>query len=146
MTRRALLAAVAIAVVATSAPAQETCPEGRPVTGDLGIDRYRCIGGACQIWIRTERGLAHDFTTEPRIHALDPDGPAADRLRVGDVVVAVDDVLITTPAGGRRIASLDPGVPVQLWIRREGRDLHLEVIPTPGCGVRGLSVRIPGAR
>lgn len=146
MKRVGLLAAIAVALVATPSSAQETCPEGRPVTGDLGIDRYRCVGGACEIWTRTELGLAHVFTTEPRIDALDPEGAGADRLRVGDVVVAVDDLLITTPAAGLRLANLEPGAPVRLWIRRDGRDLHLEMTPEPGCGVRGLSVRIPGAR
>lgn len=131
-------------VLASASEAQTTCPEGRPVTGDLGIDRYRCIGGACEIWTQTPRGLAHVFTTEPRVDALTPDGPGAGRLERGDVLVAVDDLLITTPAAGRRLASLEPGRPVRLWIRREGSDLQIEVVPVPGCGPSGLSVRIPG--
>lgn len=130
---------------ATMASAQETCPEGRPLTGDLGIERYRCVGGACEIWTRTASGPAHVFTTEPRIDQLDPDGAAADRLEPGDTLVAIDDLLITTPAAGRRLARLEPGVSVRLWVRRDGRDLRFEVSPAVGCGPTGLTVRIPGA-
>ncbi len=146
MRRARLLAVLAMTAFASPGLAQDTCPEGRPATGDLGIERYRCVGGACQIWTRADGEYAHVFTTEPRIDQVDPDGPASDRLRVGDVIVAVDDLLITTAAAGRRLANLDPGVPVRLWLRREGRDLQMSVTPIAGCGPHGLTVRIPGAR
>lgn len=139
-----VLAALAVVALASPGLAQRSCPEGRPLAGDPGIDRYRCVGGACEIWTRSEAGLAHVFTTEPRIDRVDPDGAAAGRLEVGDVLVAIDDLLITTGAAGRRLANLEPGVPIRLWIRRDGRDLRLELVPRPGCGPRGLSVRIPG--
>lgn len=144
MTRVAILATLALLLGAARVPAQDVCPEGRPVTGDLGIERYRCVGGACEIWSRTQAGRAHVFTTEPRVDQLDPAGEAAGKLEVGDVIVAVDDLLITTAAAGRRLASLEPGRPVRLWIRRDGREVRLTVTPVPGCGPSGLSVRIPG--
>lgn len=142
--KTALLGAVVGGLVLVGSAVAQECPEGRPITGDLGIDRYRCIGGACEIWVRTPLGLGHVFTTEPRIDELDPRGPAAGQLRVGDVLVAVDDLLITTAAAGRRLASLVPGRAVRLWIRRDGRDREIELTPVPGCGPHGLSVRIPG--
>jgi hypothetical protein len=139
----------AMAVTAVLVPAmargQTACPEGRPTTGDLGIERYRCVGGACQIWVETPLGLSHVFTTEPRIDRIDPEGPSADALREGDVLVAVDRILITSPAGGHRLAALEPGTGVDLWIRRGERDLDVRVVPVPGCNPSGLSVRIPGA-
>lgn len=135
---------LALALAAPAVARAQACPEGRPATGDPGIDRYLCIGGACDIWRRTSGGVSHRFTTEPRIARLEPDHPVADRLEVGDVLVAVDEILITTPAGGRHLANLEPGRPVELWIRRDGRDLRLTVTPPAGCGPSGLSVRIPG--
>lgn len=142
-----VLAAMALAgfVRVGAAGAQSACPEGRPLTGDLGIERYRCVGGACEIWAESARGLTHVFTTEPRIDRLDPDGPAGDALQKGDVLVAVDGLLITSAAAGRRLANLEPGVAVELWIRRGDRDLEVRVVPVPGCNPSGLSVRIPGA-
>jgi len=146
MTRLLLAVTLAAALVpADLARAQSTCPEGRPLTGDLGIERYRCIGGACEIWTEDRLGSTHVFTTEPRIDRLDPDGPSASALRVGDVLVAVDGILITSAAGGRRLANLDPGVTALLWIRRGDRDFEVRVVPVPGCNPSGLSVRIPGA-
>lgn len=136
---------LALVLAAPVAAVAQTCPEGRPATGDLGIDRYLCVGGACDIWRRTPDGLAHRFTTEPRIARLDADNPVAGRLEVGDVLVAVDETLITTPAAGRHLANLEPGRPVALWIRRDGREVRLTVTPPAGCGPSGLSVRIPGA-
>lgn len=138
-----LLLALALASPASSF-AQDVCPDGRPKTGDIGIDRYLCVGGACEIWRDGARGSFHRFTTEPRIARLEPDNPVADRLEVGDVLVAVDEKLITTPAAGRHLANLEPGRPVALWIRRDGRDLRMTVTPPAGCGPGGLSVRIPG--
>ena len=147
MTR--LLAAIivtALFVSAGTARGQSACPEGRPLAGDIGIERYRCVGGACQIWIETPLGLGHVFTTEPRIDRIDPDGPSAGALREGDVLVAVDRLLITSRAGGRRLASLEPGEAVELRIRRSDRDLDVRVVPVTGCNPSGLSVRIPGAQ
>lgn len=131
--------------IPAEADAQTSCPGGRPIAGDLGIERYRCVGGACEIWVPTPLGLTHVFTTEPRIDRMDPAGPAVGQLEVDDVLVAVDGLLITTAAAGRRLAHLQPGVPVRLWVRRDGLDARVEVTPRPGCGPQGLTVRVPGA-
>ena len=115
------------------------------MTGDLGIERYRCIGGACEIWTATELGLSHVFTTEPRIDRLEPDGPSAGALREGEVLLAIDGILITSEEGGYRLANLRSGVAAVLWIRRGDRDFEVRVVSVPGCNPSGLSVRIPGA-
>ena len=142
--RHALLV-VALLVAAAPALAQETCPDGRALSGDLGIDRYLCAGGSCSIWIHAGGGLAHSFTVEPRVARITSGSPADGRLEVGDALVAIDDLLLTTAAAGRRLARLEPGVPVRLWFRRDGRDHRITLTPVPGCGPSGLSVRIPGA-
>jgi S1-C subfamily serine protease len=144
---RLLLCATLVAALLPGGPAraQGTCPTGRPMTGDLGIERYRCIGGACEIWRETDQGLTHVFTTEPRIDRLDPEGPSATALREGDVLVAIDGILITSEEGGHRLANLRAGAATVLWIRRGERDLEIRIVPVPGCNPSGLSVRIPGA-
>ena len=73
------------------------------------------------------------FRDEPVIGAVDPNGPAAGRLRPGDVLVAVDGVLITTAEAGRRFANPEGGRPVRLRIRRGGRELETRITPADPC-------------
>ena len=55
-----------------------------------------------------------EFGAEPIVRGKSADGGV---LMEGDVLVAVDDMLITTPAGARRLANLG-GQPTRLTIRR----------------------------
>lgn len=142
-TRALLVLAVACLPmrVAAQQPATDApCPDGRSVTGDLGIGGARCVGGACAIHVRDDDGPRHEFSTEPSLFDVRPDGPSAGIVREGDVLVAIDRQLVTTPAGGRKLARLEPGVPVELWLRRDGHDLRVEVTPVAGCGLRSLRV------
>ena len=104
------------------------CPEGHPQTGDIGIEYLLCAGGSCSVNLRTDRGYVHDFSTEPSIREIRPGSPAAGKLRNGDVLIAIDGVLITTREGGRRLANLTPGVPVTLRLRRDGREMNVTVV------------------
>jgi S1-C subfamily serine protease len=131
----------ACAFVASAAGQSGGCPEGHPETGDLGISHLLCVGGSCSVNLRTGRGYAHDFSTEPRIQGLDRNGPAWGRLQDGDILVAIDNILITTLEGGRRLANLTPGRPVELRIRREGREMEVTVVPRLGCNMPMLAVR-----
>ena len=143
MTRIVRLACLAV-VCALSMPvttAAQSCPEGKPATGDLGIRELNCDGGPCAIYGRDARGFYHRLSIEPRLVGIEADGPSARLVRENDVLVAVDQVLVTTPAGGRRLAQLQPGKPVELWLRRAGRDVTVTVTPTTGCGFRMLRVR-----
>lgn len=117
------------------------CPEGHPATGDLGIQSLLCVGGSCSVNLRNGQGYTHDFSTEPRIRGLEPDGPASGKLRNGDILISIDGVLITTREGGRRLANLTPGKPVTLSIRRGGREIDVTVIPRRGCNMPMLAVR-----
>lgn len=142
MTRRRIVLFFAIATAcAFAAGAQGSCPEGHPETGDLGISHLLCVGGSCSVNLRTGNGYAHDFSTEPRIQGLDRNGPAWGRLQDGDVLIAIDGVLITTREGGRRLANLTPGKPVELRVRREGKETDVTVIPRLGCNMPMLAVR-----
>lgn len=132
--------ATACALAAGAEGVAGRCPEGHPETGDLGISHLLCVGGSCSVNLRTGRGFAHDFSTEPRIRGLERGGPAWGRLQDGDVLVAIDGVLITTREGGRRLANLTPGKPVTLRIRRGGKEMNVTVIPRLGCNMPMLAV------
>ena len=60
----------------------------------------------------------------------------AGKLHTGDILIAIDGVLITTRDGGRRLANLRPGVPITLRIRRDGKEIgrYRKVCPTWGEG------------
>lgn len=120
--------------------AQLRCPEGHPATGDLGIEYLLCVAGSCSVNLRTGRGYAHDFSTEPRVRGIQPGGPASGKLRDGDILISVDGVLITTREGGRRLANLTPGKAVRLRIRRGGKEMDVAVVPALGCNMPRLAV------
>jgi S1-C subfamily serine protease len=116
------------------------CPEGHPQTGDLGIRSLLCVSGSCQVNRWTGRGYTHEFSTEPRVNGVIGGSPADGKLREGDVITAIDGVLITTREGGRRLANLTPGVPVTLRIRRGGREMDVVLVPRVGCNMPQLAV------
>ncbi|MFN2383317.1 MAG: PDZ domain-containing protein [Gemmatimonadota bacterium] len=121
-------------VAAPGAPAQETrrCPDGRPPVGELGIEEIRCSSGECLIGFGFRDGrLIRTFTTEPRVHALEP--PADAVLEVGDVIVAVDGKLSTTAEASRRLARLASGDRVELRIRRGGVEREVTLTAARSC-------------
>jgi len=137
--RIVLFFAIASACAFVAAQASP-CPEGHPVTGDLGIEYLLCVGGSCSVNLRTDRGYVHDFSTEPRIRGLEEGGPSSGKLHNGDVLIAVDGALITTREGGRRLANLTPGKPVNLRVRRGGQEIDVTVVPRSGCNMPRLMV------
>lgn len=142
---RRLAAALALVLAARAADAQ-TCGGGVPRTATLGIGLLQCVGGSCAVNVRHGAGRTHDFSTEPRVWRLDPDGPAHGVLRDGDQIMAIDGALITTRDGGRRLANLRPGVPVALRIRRAGAEMRVSVTPRAGCNTPALAVTPTAAR
>lgn len=130
MKSRSYKAVLAICLLAvTSLPAAGDDPA--VTTGSLGISGMEC---KCSLIIRGEdlRDWAWTFRSEPKITEVDPDGPGAGILRPGDVIVAVDDLLIMTHAGGKRFASFQPGEAVELTLRRDGRLVRETVIAAEG--------------
>lgn len=69
------------------------------------------------------------FQTEPQIRKVDRDGPSRDKLKNGDLIVAIDGMLITTRKAGVRFANLAAGEPVELEIRRGRQRRVVTVIP-----------------
>jgi hypothetical protein len=84
--------------------------------GDLGIDGIR---GSMRLTQQDDGTMHTRFFSEPEV--LTVSGPAATVLRAGDVIVAVDTLAITTPAGGIRFSTIEPGEAVTLAFRRDGR-------------------------
>ncbi len=69
------------------------------------------------------------FQAEPKIEGVDRDGPAYGKLKEGDVIVTIDDMLITTRKGGIRFANVVPGEPVVFAVRRLGRTRYETIVP-----------------
>lgn len=121
--------------------AGQTCPGGRDASGDLGITGVRCTGpsASCAINLRArdDGSTYHMFAVEPTVTAV---SGASTEIRAGDTVVAVDEVLITTAAGGRRLAGLDAGQTVLLLVRRNEELIELRITARTGCGITSLEV------
>lgn len=112
--------------------------------GTIGIERFECVGRSCSVSEKDERGgYAHDFSVEPRVGALNATVQPARLLRVGDVILAIDEIPITTREGGRRLANVSVGDTVRLRIRREGQEVEVALVPALGCNTPSLTVRIP---
>lgn len=91
----------------------------------LGITEMECdctftLSESEQLWL---------FHAEPEIKEIDRGGPSHDKLKDGDVIVAVDGMLITTRKAGIRFANLTAGEPVEFTIRRRGRTRSVTVVP-----------------
>lgn len=128
-----------------AAQAEDRCPGGLVDRGDIGVRRLRCVGPAatCSINLPDRDGVpVHRFSVEPvvveRASVQVDDGP-----KLGDALVAVDSTLITTRRGGRLLATLTPGAPVRLLVRRDGRLRELTFVAARGCGITSLQVSRP---
>ena len=141
---RAVIACIILTFAVREAYAQGRCSENREMAGTIGIARFDCVGRSCTVSERDGRGgYAHNFAVEPSVGALNATIAPARQLRVGDVVLAIDEVPITTREGGRRLANLAVGDTVRLRVRRDGEEIELALAPVLGCNTPSLSVRIP---
>lgn len=103
------------------------CPGGNALVGDIGLLYLQCVGNTCSV---------------DRRASIRPGSPADGTLFPGDVVLAVDGVPIASRDGGARLASLAPGRPVTLRIRRSDREGHreMDVVLTPTAGCKGPQI------
>lgn len=99
-------------------------PEERAV-GSIGLTGIHCE--RCT-FTTSDRGERASFFTEPTVLSVRDDAPAANLLREGDVIVAIDGELITTRRGWEAFNDLPPEGVVELRVRRDGR---LQEIPVP---------------
>jgi membrane-associated protease RseP (regulator of RpoE activity) len=112
--------------------AAPSCAGGASAVGHLGYSGLSC--NCTHFYDETNPDASvWRFRGEPRIEGVKRGGPAEGKLRRGDLVVAIDGALITSDEGGRRFAQLEPGLPVTLTVRRDGRDLTVEITPDATC-------------
>jgi hypothetical protein len=121
VAKRILLAAVCSTPVAGQAIA---CPTA--VVPYFGWDATDC--GQCNIY-----GSYLEYLTPPRIRDVMPGGPAANRLRDNDVLLAVDGLSITTPAAWHRMRDVAPGDSVRFSVRRGLDTAAATIIPSARC-------------
>ena len=117
--RRALAAAVFALVLApagmtrvATAGEEAPCADNQQRVGDLGILSLDC-DCSYSSHSRSTDGHARlvrrwTFRSEPEVGGIRTDGPAAGKLREGDVLTAIDGILITT-RDGARLAQRQPG-------------------------------------
>ena len=127
-----LVAAFVLPASVAAGFAQESgraCPPGTAPRADLGI-RFRFAAGD----FVDEEGRPRwvHFLSEPVVTEVDPDGPAAGRLLPGDIIVAVDDALITTRGGSLRFW-FSEGEPVRVYVSRGGRPEVRWIRPLREC-------------
>jgi membrane-associated protease RseP (regulator of RpoE activity) len=109
-----------------SASAQEqtaaTCSAGEWLVGDLGLSGLECN---CVYSISKEGERWWKFRSEPRVGSVRPGSPADGEIEAGDMITAIDGLLITTSEAGERFANISPGDEVTLAIRRGGDRVRL---------------------
>jgi membrane-associated protease RseP (regulator of RpoE activity) len=121
---------IPVAAQAQATTVAASCSEGWSTLGSLGITQFTCD---CTF----DRGSspAWRFRGEPVIRSVSSNGPAAGRLRPGDILVAIDGMLITTRAAGARLGNLKAGVPVVLTIRRGNRESQVRLTADEECEI-----------
>jgi len=125
----AAAAALALAPAAATQATAQTCPGGKGiVVPDLGWNDVSC--NHCEI-AYTPAYRRYRFGTEPRLGGIH--GPAAGRLREGDVLVALDGQPITTSEAGDRLASVRRGERVRVTVRRGGQLQTVDVVAAERC-------------
>jgi hypothetical protein len=130
------MSARALLVLALAVPpglgAQATC--GDRAWPSIGVGAYHCPGRTCAFTApHGTEPAAFAFSSEPWLRSIDPTGPAVGRIEEGDVLVAVNGLLITTSPGGAALARLDPNREAELALRRAGRLVEVRVRPRASC-------------
>lgn len=108
--------------------------------GLLGISGFSCR--CSQVREDDAERWRWVFLSEPTIDGVDPDGPGSGKLREGDVIVAVDGMLITTHEGARRFSEIESGRTVELTLRRGALTVHERVVPDERGGSTELTINL----
>jgi hypothetical protein len=91
------------------------------------------------------RSIAESESAGVVVAWVDPKGPAADKLVVMDVIEALDDNVVASPAEWRvRMARLAPGASIVLRVRRASEIRHVNLVtaaPPPLDAALGLTMR-----
>jgi len=126
----------------TTVPAELLLPPGtsekeRDRQNFVDMERSEQVASAVAL-----RQLGYDVVATPRgalVISIASNVPAARELDPGDVIVAVDGVPVKTPDELRaEVGKRDPGEPVRLTIRREGKatDVIVRTVASPADPAR----------
>lgn len=152
---KVMIVMVWVATAAGSAVAAQECTDGRLQRPTLGVGTYHCQGGACLVsgssaTVRSELPpemqrfreayrFAYSFSVEPSLWRIGRDGPGIGKLQAGDVLVGVDGAPITTQRAAMSLTRMEPGVPLELHVKRDGQLVRVAVAPVLGCDPIGAS-------
>jgi hypothetical protein len=131
--RTVLVVGAALVATASHAGAQVTagregCTAAEAV-GSIGVSLVECD---CII-APAVTGTPWRFWTEPRVMRIEEGSPAAGRLQVGDVITHVNGRAVTTEAGARALARLQPNQSVTLTVRRGERTFRQAIRSVSAC-------------
>ncbi len=130
MTKRSKILSVAFFLAAaTLTQGALAAPECERPEADYGIN-YRFVSGEFETDPDGTRWI--HFLSRPVVKRVDPSGPAARRLFVGDIFVSVEGRLITSPAGSRRFRYPEQS-PVEVVVQRDGNEVSLQIEPKLEC-------------
>jgi membrane-associated protease RseP (regulator of RpoE activity) len=106
------------------------CSSGELLVGDLGLSGLECN---CVYSISKEGERWWKFRSEPRVGSVRPGSPAEGEIKPGDVIAAIDGLLITTSEAGERFADISPGDEVTLTVRRGDRVRKVTLVARAHC-------------
>ena len=130
---------VALAILcSTPIGAQVLACPGTVAVPYFGWDATDC--GNCNVY-----GSYLEYLTPPQIRDIKPGGPAADRLRDNDVLIAVDGMDIVTPAAWHRMRDVPRGDSLRFSVRRGTDTTTATVTPSERCAAPS-DPRIPRSR
>jgi hypothetical protein len=126
---------LAVTVLCTdSAMAQEetaaACSEGEFVVADYGFSGLECN---CAFSVFEDGRRRWSFRSEPVVRGVKDGSPADGVIERGDVITAIDGMLITTREAGERFATVKPGEQVTFTVRRGDRVAKVPVVAGFSC-------------
>ncbi len=135
---KALLIVLVLAWAAVwpgSAAAQEqtaeaACAEGEFVVADYGFSGLECN---CAFSVFTDGRRRWSFRSEPQVRGVRDGSPADGVIERGDIITAIDGLLITTREAGERFATVKPGEEVTFTVRRGDRVSKVQVVAGFSC-------------
>lgn len=106
---------------------------GRPARADVPYFGWGFQCTNCRQEL-SDKGIRMEFTSPPEIIGIDADGPAERAgLKVGDVILSIDEEPLTKKAGADRLFTSRPGKTLRIGFRRGalGQETSIRVGSVP---------------
>ena len=169
MRKAGWLAGITMLMMPAWVVAQALCQNDKAPIPTIGVGMFHCQGGTCVVRgsiatmgrslsetgqptgvevrgrvSQDPRRPAFDFSVQPWLWRVDPDGPAVGIIEDGDRLLAINGAAITSSAAGRILGDMQPGDLMEVAVRR-GSEVHdLEVTVGETCS--GISVSVGPTR